>query len=151
MFWTGSWAMKGCKYKETREDSCFVGLVSWNGWQIFNYIRAERTSNLDLHFSINICSHTTLLLGITSAPSVQWCFCNFFNAWIQQCPDLKLMDEIFAKGHHTVKKDTHREIGAAHGPTWVSRNRWWEKPKPPVGLGMELYAVKMLLDLGFSL
>ena len=44
--------MKGCKYKETREDSCFVGSVSWNGCQICNYIRAERTSNLDLHFSI---------------------------------------------------------------------------------------------------
>ena len=75
---------------------------------IFSYI-IEPATSISILNQREICSHTSLLLGITSTPSVQGCLCNFFDAWSQQCPEL--MDEVFGKDHHTVRFSSRNWTG----------------------------------------
>ena len=69
---------------------------------IFSYIRAERNSNIDLHFKStrNILSYFIAVGHHQYAKRTRMSL-QLFDAWSQQCPDL--MDEVFGKGHHTVR------------------------------------------------
>ena len=69
---------------------------------IFSYIRAERTSNIDLHFKStrNMLSYFIAVGHHQYAKRTRMSL-QLFDAWSQQCPDL--MDEVFGKGHHTVR------------------------------------------------
>ena len=65
---------------------------------IFSYIRAQRTSNLDLHFK----STRNMLPYFIAVGHHQYAKCTRMSlSWSQQCPDL--MDEAFGKDHHTVR------------------------------------------------
>ena len=68
----------------------------------FIYIRAERTSNIDLHFK----SRRNMLPYFIAAGHHQYAkrrriSMQLFDAWSNQCADL--MDEVSGKGHHTVR------------------------------------------------
>ena len=59
------------------------------------------------------------------------------------------MDEVFGKGHHTVRYSSRNWSGT--GSDMSIDESVMREAKTSGGLGMELYAMKILLDHGFSL
>ena len=87
---------------------------------VFAFIRAERTSNFELHLQ----AARSMLPYFVSAGHHQYAkvtrlYLQLFDTWKELYPDLvkKFFDEGF------IQSGMHQEIGVEPGAIWLSRNR----------------------------
>ena len=92
--------------------------------------------------------HTSLLLGITSTPSVQGSLCNcLMLTWSHQYPDM--IDEVSGKGHHTVRYSSRN--WRCTGSDMSVEESAMREAKTSGGIGHGALRHEDALDLGFSL
>ena len=115
---------------------------------IFSYIRAERTSNIDLHFK----STRNMLTYFIAAGHHQYAkgtriSLQLFDDWSHQCPDL--MDEVSGKGYHTVRYSSRN--WRCTGSDMSIEESAMREAKISGGIGHGALRHEDALDLGFSL
>ena len=115
---------------------------------IFSYIRAQRTSNIDLHFKStrNMLSYFIAVGHHQYAKRTRMSL-QLFDAWSQQCPEL--MDEVFGKDHHTVRFSSRNWIGTRSDMS--IEESVMREVKTSGGIGHGALSHEDALDLGFSL
>ena len=108
----------------------------------------EPATSISILNQREICSYTSLLLGITSTPRVQGSLCNcLMLTWSHQCPDL--MDEVSGKGYHTVRYSSRN--WRCTGSDMGIEESAMREAKTSGGIGHGPLRHEDALDLGFSL
>ena len=117
---------------------------------IVSYIRAERTSNIVLHFKStrNMLPYFIAVVHHQYAKRTRMSL-QLFDAWSQQCPEL--MDEVFGKGYHTVRYSS-RNWRCTGSDMSIDDSAMREaKTSGGIGHGALSHDDEDALDLGFSL